>query len=227
VVEAKPDDAGTGKARVSETFLNSLSLKEGDVIEIKGKRLTAAKVWKTLSEDQDDDVIRIDGLIRKNADIVLNEYVTIRRADMKDAKSIALASIEANIMHDGRFQKLVKLRLLGAPLVKDDSILLDFMGATKPFKVFLTEPTGIVNVCESTKLQVIYQQYSDARDILNEGLTFLRFRYLKDVEKKLGADYTRFSVPKLIEHEHEGEVLKEAKKRVNNTKEPITVFVDE
>jgi len=230
VIEAKPDDAGTGKARLSENTLNSLSLKEGDVIEVKGKRITVVTVWKSLLEDQDDDTVRIDGLIRKNADIALNEYVTIKKADVKNAKSILLASVDMKFGHDRnykkRIEKRIKLQLLKTPLLKDDSILLDFTGESRPFKVLLTEPTGIVKVCEATKLQVINQRYSDVREIMLETFTFLRFRFLKEVEKKLSSDYTRFRVPELIEHENEGEVLTEAKKRAKNINESIKVFVD-
>ena len=226
VLESKPDDAGTGKARVSENILNALSLQEGNVIEVKGKRLTAATIWKALPDGQDDDVIRIDGLIRKNAEVTLNDSVTIRRADLQDARRILLASDIASLRPDSGFTKFIKYRFLRQPLIRGDTVLLDVLGTPNAFKVFLTEPTGIVTVCESTQLQFIPQRYSDAREILFDTLTYMRFRLLKEVEKKLGADYSRFRVPELFEQENEGEVLTEAKKRAKAINASIKVFVD-
>ena len=112
VAESKQSDAGSGKARLSANVLNILNLKEGDVLEIRGKKITAATVCKSEPEDQSNDKIGIDGLTRRNAEITLNAYVTIRKADAKKAKSLLLASIAMNMRQDKKFEKFVKLRLL-------------------------------------------------------------------------------------------------------------------
>ena len=100
------------------------------------------------------------------------------------------------------------------------------LGRSTFFKVLLTEPSGIVQVSETTQLQVINLHYSTAKNILSETLSFSRFRLLKELEKDCTADYSRFRVPDLIEHENEGEVLSEAKKKAKTINEPIKVFVD-
>ena len=46
---------------------NGLDLKPGDIIEIKGEnRTTAAIYWRSRPEDAKMDIIRVDGIIRKN-----------------------------------------------------------------------------------------------------------------------------------------------------------------
>ena len=92
------------------------------------------------------------------------------------------------------------------------------------FKVFLTEPSGIVKVCETTNLQVINQRYSDAKNMLSDAFIFHRFGFLKALERDCAADYSKFCAPDLIEHE--GRVLTEAKKKAKNINESIKVFAD-
>ncbi len=83
VVEAKQRDAGHGKARIDDETMRILRIMVGDVIEIKGKKITAAVAWPAYQEDQGKKFIRIDGLLRKNAEITLDEYVTIKKGEIK------------------------------------------------------------------------------------------------------------------------------------------------
>ena len=75
VAKAIPSDVGHGRARVP--FDNELNLKPGDIIEIEGERSTAAIVWRCRPEDANLGVIRIDGIIRKNASVSLGDRVTV------------------------------------------------------------------------------------------------------------------------------------------------------
>ncbi len=43
VANARPDDSGRGLARLSRASMQALGLTEGDVVEISGKRTTAAR----------------------------------------------------------------------------------------------------------------------------------------------------------------------------------------
>ncbi len=46
VAKAYPNDSARGIARLDPNALLTLRLSPGDIIEIEGKRLTAAKVWR-------------------------------------------------------------------------------------------------------------------------------------------------------------------------------------
>ena len=81
VAEAKQRDTGRGKARINEEVMRTLSITAGDIIEVKGKRTTAAVAWPAYQEDANQDIIRVDGLIRKNAGAAMNEYVSVKKAD--------------------------------------------------------------------------------------------------------------------------------------------------
>ena len=71
VAKAIPSDVGHGRARISGE--HGLDLKPGDIVEIKGeKRSTAAIYWRSRPEDSKMDIVRIDGIIRKNAGVSLS-----------------------------------------------------------------------------------------------------------------------------------------------------------
>ena len=80
VAGAKPQDVGTGTARISRKTFQALDLREGQVLEIAGKRNTAAIVLPPYPEDEGLDVIRLDGLQRGNAGVSIGDYVDAKRA---------------------------------------------------------------------------------------------------------------------------------------------------
>ncbi|MEM2996813.1 MAG: AAA family ATPase, partial [Candidatus Bathyarchaeia archaeon] len=86
VAEAKQQrDVGRSIARIDAETMKALEVTVGDVIEITGKKTTAAKAWPAYPEDQGLMIIRIDGFIRKNCGASINEYVTVKKAEVEYA----------------------------------------------------------------------------------------------------------------------------------------------
>ena len=67
VGDARQRDVGRGIARIDQRTMQKLGISAGDVIEIVNKRTTSAIAWPAYSEDQNRDIIRIDGFTRKNS----------------------------------------------------------------------------------------------------------------------------------------------------------------
>jgi len=164
VAEAKQRDAGRGKARINDNVMRTLNITAGDIIEVKGKRATAAVAWPAYQEDTDQDVIRIDGLIRKNADVTINEYVAVRKADVKDAQSVVLAPVDMRLNVDQDFVNFIKSRLLETPLINEDSVLVVILGNAIPF-IVRARPYGVVKVMPSTNLQVLSEPSAEKKRI--------------------------------------------------------------
>lgn len=154
VAEAKQRDVGRGKARIDNEAMSILGVSAGDVIEIRGKRTTAAVAWPAYPEDQGLGIIRIDGLIRKNAGVALNDYVTVSKADLKKAQNVVLAPIDMRLNVDQDFINFVKSRLAEIPLVEGDTVFLTILGSTIPLTVVRTRPHGVVKITIDTQLQV-------------------------------------------------------------------------
>jgi transitional endoplasmic reticulum ATPase len=119
VAGAKPQDVGTGTARLSRKALSQLQILEGDAIEIRGKRLTAALVLASYPEDEGLDVVRLDGLQRANAGIGIGDTVEARRAEARTARRVQLAPAQPNLRLVGSGETLRKT-LNRRPLVMGD-----------------------------------------------------------------------------------------------------------
>jgi transitional endoplasmic reticulum ATPase len=165
VAEAEQRDVGRGKARVDDEIMRALTIVAGDIISIKGKRTTAAVAWPAYQEDQDRNIIRMDGLLRKNAGVVISEYVILEKADAKEAKSVVLAPVDMGLNVDKDFKNFVKSRLLEFPLVEGDSLNVVILGSSLPFTVVRFRPRGIVKIVKSTDLQVLSEPTVSAKGI--------------------------------------------------------------
>jgi len=165
VGEAKQRDVGRGKARIDSETMEALGITAGDVIDVRGKRTTAAVAWPAYPEDQGRGIIRIDGLLRKNAGVAINEYVAIRKADVKLAQSITLAPIDMRLNVDSDFVNFVKSRLLEMPLVEGDSVYVVILGSAIPFTVVKARPHGIMKVTPATTLQVLSEPTPEKKGI--------------------------------------------------------------
>ena len=111
VRDARQRDVGRGIARIDQRTMQKLSISAGDVVEITGKRTTAAIAWPAYSEDQDRGLIRIDGFTRKNAGAAMNEYVVIKPGKVKNSLSVVLAPVDMRLNVDQDFTAFVKNRL--------------------------------------------------------------------------------------------------------------------
>ena len=67
VADARLRDVGRGIARINQRAMKALGISAGDVVEIEGRKKTAAIAWPAYADDQAEDIIRIDGMTRENA----------------------------------------------------------------------------------------------------------------------------------------------------------------
>lgn len=123
VVEALQDDVYKGVARIDPQIMKALGLIRGDVISIKGARETVAIVDRAYPADVGEKIIRIDGLIRRNAKSSVGEQISVRKANAKGAVKVIIAPAQQGIMVQGD-PELFKQGLLGRAIVKGDIISL-------------------------------------------------------------------------------------------------------
>jgi len=152
VADAKARDVGRGKVRIDSEVMRKLNLNVGDIVEVEGKKKTAAIVWPAYIEDQGAGIIRMDGLIRRNAGVGIGDKVIVRKAKVSPAQMIRLAPESFTISIDHSFMNFVKRRLIDYPLVEGDHVLIPVLGQAIPFVVVASKPSGVVVVTESTNL---------------------------------------------------------------------------
>ncbi len=123
VVESLQDDVYKGVARIDPQIMRSMGLMRGDIITIQGGRETQAIVDRAYPADVGESIIRIDGLIRKNARIGVGEHVIVKKATSRPATKVIIAPAQQGIMVQGD-PEMLKQGLLGRPVAKGDIISL-------------------------------------------------------------------------------------------------------
>lgn len=166
VGDARQRDVGRGIARIDQRTMQKLGISAGDVIEIVGKRTTSAIAWPAYSEDQNREILRVDGFSRKNAGVAINEYVLVKPAKVKTALSLTLAPIDMRLNVDEDFTNFVKNRLMERTLVEGDTTLVMMLGHAIPFTVTKTRPHGIVKVTSETKLTILNEPAPEGKGLL-------------------------------------------------------------
>ncbi len=124
VVEAIQDDVNKGIVRLDSSFMKVLGVQEGSYVSVSGTRTTLAVVSRALPGDIGLNIIRMDGLIRRNAKTSIGDFVVVKRVDVEVAKKISLAPATEGIKIKVDNPKLFNRFLLGRPLLKGDLLSL-------------------------------------------------------------------------------------------------------
>jgi transitional endoplasmic reticulum ATPase len=123
VIEAMQEDAYKGIARIDSETMKEIGVHRGDIIYIEGNRKTIAIVDRAYPADVGEGLIRIDGILRRNAKTGIGENVKILKANVKEAKKITIAPAQKGIMVQGDPDRLKK-GLLGRAALKGDLVVL-------------------------------------------------------------------------------------------------------
>ncbi len=156
VTEALPKDVGRAIARIDPEDMKNLGLEVGEVIELEGQGKTAAKVMPCYAEDRGKRIVQIDGIVRENAKVGLDEKVKIRRIDNNPARKITLSPLTVTgTLQKDKDAKYIGSLIEGLPLTSGDKVRARFFGTkTCDFMVDETIPDGVVLVNSSTLIRM-------------------------------------------------------------------------
>jgi transitional endoplasmic reticulum ATPase len=198
VAGAKPQDVGTGTARLSRRVMRELGLREGDVLRVDGKRTTAVIALPPYSEDEGLEVVRLDGLQRGNAGISIGDSVEVMRADAKPARRVQLAPAQKNLRLVGSGDML-RRTLFRRPLIAGDVISTSIyqrsaqgqQGGNIPddlfrmffeqpafglqeirLRVITTTPRGIVQIAEDTDIELLPEYVEESETEHRADVTY-------------------------------------------------------
>ena len=173
------EEFGKGIARLDSKVMKELNVTEGDVIEIEGKNKTGVLAVRSYPEDVGSNLVRVDGLVRKNAGTSVGENVKVKKAEAEPAEKVTLAPAQEGVaLHIS--PNILKKNLYMRPASKGDiivptsvknkkrgSLFEDFfgedilsdmmpgMGGTETrLMVVSTKPKGIVKIDEQTSIDL-------------------------------------------------------------------------
>ena len=119
VVEAFQDDVNKGIVKIDSGFMRDIDVKPGDIVTIKGEKETVGIVDRAYPGDIGLSIIRMDGLMRRNGQTGIGESVSVKKADIKEAKKVTIAPLSGRIQAP---PQLFKRGLLGRAVVRGDII---------------------------------------------------------------------------------------------------------
>lgn len=152
VAEAASNDVGRGIVRLDPADFKKIGVEVGDVVAIKGKRETVAKVLPAYMEDRGKGLIRLDGITRENAGIGIDEKITVVKSDFHPAQKIVVSPLTLMRSYDARY---IGSLLEGLPLVDGDTVRASLFGTrTQDFKIVSTKPAGVVVIQPKTVIRI-------------------------------------------------------------------------
>ncbi len=123
VAEAIQDDVNKGIVRIDNSFMQQIGVRVGDIVEIEGEKKTVAIADRAYPGDIGLNIIRSDGIIRRNAKTGIGELVKVRKGDVKEAKKVIIAPAKKGVMIRAP-PDIFKQGLLGRAVVKGDLVSL-------------------------------------------------------------------------------------------------------
>jgi transitional endoplasmic reticulum ATPase len=138
---------------VDPKVVDELGLTSGDVIQIVGKKKTTALSWPGYESDSGKGTVRIDGYLRNNAGVSIDDKVTIRKIEAKIAQRVTLAPTEPLRIVGG--EEYLSQILEGRVLARGDYVPISVMGRKIDLVVTSTTPTAeAVIVTDQTQVTV-------------------------------------------------------------------------
>lgn len=153
VSEAKSYDAGRGIARIDPEVTHDLALQTGDVIGIEGTKRTAAIIWPGYPEDSNSGIIRIDGTVRRNAGVGIDDKIQIRKIQSAPAGKILFAPTQSLKIQGG--EAYLAHNLEGRVVTRGDVVELNIMGRRVDLVVISIKPVvDSVIICDGTTIEI-------------------------------------------------------------------------
>ncbi|PSQ07676.1 AAA family ATPase [Halobacteriales archaeon QS_6_71_20] len=159
----KQKDAGRRLAAIDRVAADELDLSGGDYIRIEGESTAIARVWPGYPEDDNTGVARIDGQLRQEAGVGIDDRIAVEAADVEPAERITIA-LPQQFGIRGNVGSIIRDKLSGQPVTQGQTIRfplgLGLMGGGSqavPLKIASTQPSGTVVITDATEVDISEQ----------------------------------------------------------------------
>lgn len=166
VRDAYKSDYGRGIVRINPRIFEELGLSSGDTVLIEGEKKAVGLAWMS---DEEEGIARMDGILRHNADVSIDDTVEISKAECVPAKELKLAPNQG-IRFDQGFVTYVHNRILNMPFLNGNVAVIEIMGNALPLTVTNVKPKGVVRVVPETKIII-----SEKPQPVSEGYTAVSY----------------------------------------------------
>jgi transitional endoplasmic reticulum ATPase len=124
------------------------------VVQIAGKKMTAAKLMPAFRDARGKQLIQMDGLIRYNAGVVIGERVSLVPIEPPAAQRVVLAPEGAHLFRQAVGDQLSRA-LSDIPITTEDRVRVPLFGSRfQEFRVLETLPRGVVMIRPETAIRI-------------------------------------------------------------------------
>src|SRR3989344_1329199 len=169
VVESLQEDIEKGVARVSSKIMREKDLVSGDLIEVRGKAGIVVKVMRSVRDDEEREIIRLDGTTRSNIGVSIGDRIDIFEVKVQEAKKITLSPLQEVRFSDDPTEYF-HTKLLHKPLSANHKTVIDVFGNRLGYVISKVEPKEYVIIAPSTKIVVSDTTY--AGDLKATGISY-------------------------------------------------------
>jgi len=165
IAEALSKDVGRGIVRVDPEDIERLGAAIGEIVELRGKRTTVARLMPAYIEQRGKRTVQIDGIVRENAQAALDETIAVVKTAAQPGRSVVLAPVGrvpagASRMHASYIAHLLE----GMPAVIGDRLRVDLVGTrAQDYTVVDTQPKGIVLIQAGTNVRIRGEAQAERR----------------------------------------------------------------
>ncbi|MDI3488219.1 MAG: transitional endoplasmic reticulum ATPase, partial [Methanosarcinales archaeon] len=152
VAESYHRDVGAGIVRMGQRTLSELSLRSGDFVEIVGKMKTFAVVGANYPDDKAEGIIRMDGSLRANAGVGIDDKVMVRKIEARRAERVTFAPTKK--IHFAGGEGYLSRTLAGRPLSKGQRVRVDVLDNVLVFVVISIVPKGPAVIDRNTEIRI-------------------------------------------------------------------------
>lgn len=211
VLEAYTRDVGRGVARIDYDSMDLLGVSTGDVLQIKGGRISVAKCLPLYPSDEGKGMIRIDGMVRKNLEVQIGSTVDVFKVKAYGANVVTVSPLEAIPPIDERY---LTDALESVPLLKADQIMVPYFGGRLTFQVIDVDPTDVPVIVSNKTLFKIIDDKETFEKYSNFGKAFSgeEERLLKELQESIFQPYTEDLGDKILSLKEKLEKLHKVKK---------------
>jgi transitional endoplasmic reticulum ATPase len=175
VGDAKLDDVGEGRARISPHLMDALDLGEGELLRVHGEHPILVSALPSTPDDEGLDLLRLDATQRRKAGVEIGDVVEAERHEVPPATQVRLVLVG----HSGEYEPApddLRAELAAQPIVTGDTLsvapkentfdahvnvlgltVAEVVGSSTDCGALLarvveTAPSGVVQVTEDTEI---------------------------------------------------------------------------
>jgi transitional endoplasmic reticulum ATPase len=173
VVEALKKDVGLHVVRIDKKDMSRLGIKPGDIVLMKGKKKTLARAMHSLMYDRGNAQIQMDGVLRENAGVGLDESVEVARAAPQSATQIRLSLIHPDTATRTQDTEYIRRVIQGMPLMVGNQVRVRFMGSGfRLYRLTDAEPAQEIVIGPQTEIEIEQSGTEEGQEKRKTGVTY-------------------------------------------------------